>query len=336
MPMDPKDFEVAQPPSDGISSMAFSSQTDFLSVASWDNQVRIYEVQASGNTLPKAAYSHEGPVLDVKWSKDGSKICSVGADKAARMYDVATGQSTQIAQHTEAIKCVQFLDIGQQVIATGSYDKTIKYWDMRTPNPIATVQLPERCYTMDSSGLLMVVGTAEKHVCIFDLSNPAVIFKQTMSPLKWQTRVVSCFPDNKGYAIGSIEGRVGIQYVDDKEQSKNFSFKCHRDEQKNVFSVNDISFHPIYGTFSTAGSDGTVSFWDKDSKQRLKPFSNVQGTIPCTTFNRNGTIFAYAVSYDWSKGYKFATPSTPTNNPNKIYLHAVRDEDVKPRGTKKR
>ena len=93
------------------------------------------------------------------------------------MYDVATGQSTQIAQHTEAIKCVQFLDIGQQVIATGSYDKTIKYWDMRTPNPIATVQLPERCYTMDSSGLLMVVGTAEKHVCIFDLSNPAVIFK---------------------------------------------------------------------------------------------------------------------------------------------------------------
>ena len=48
---------------------------------------------------------------------------------------------------------------------------------MRTPNPIAQVQLPERCYTMDSSGFLMVAGTAEKHVCIFDLSNPTVIFK---------------------------------------------------------------------------------------------------------------------------------------------------------------
>lgn len=84
-------------------------------------------------------------------------------------------------------------------------------------------------------------------------------------------------------------------------RSKNFSFKCHRDEQKNVYSVNCISFHPTYGTFSTGGSDGTVSFWDKDSKQRLKAFSNVNATIPCTTFNRNGTIFAYAVSYDWSK-----------------------------------
>lgn len=83
--------------------------------------------------------------------------------------------------------------------------------------------------------------------------------------------------------------------------SKNFSFRCHRDESKNVFSVNAINFHPTHGTFSTAGSDGTVSFWDKDSKQRLKPFSSVNGTIPCTAFNRNGAIFAYAVSYDWSK-----------------------------------
>jgi mRNA export factor len=39
------------------------------------------------------------------------------------------------------------------------------------------VQLPERCYAMDAKGPLMVVGTAEKHVCIFDLNNPTVIFK---------------------------------------------------------------------------------------------------------------------------------------------------------------
>lgn len=83
--------------------------------------------------------------------------------------------------------------------------------------------------------------------------------------------------------------------------SKNFSFKCHRDDAKNVYAVNDISFHPVHGTFSTAGADGTVSFWDKDSKQRLKPFPKTNGQISSTAFNRNGSIFAYAVSYDWSK-----------------------------------
>lgn len=48
--------------------------------------------------------------------------------------------------------------------------------------------------------------------------------------------------------------------------SANFSFKCHRETPAgspnvNVFSVNAISFHPTYGTFSTAGSDGTFHFW---------------------------------------------------------------------------
>lgn len=92
------------------------------------------------------------------------------------MFDIATGQSTQIAQHDEPIKCIQFLEQGN-ILATGSWDKTIKYWDLRSPQPIGTVQLPERCYAMDAKGPLMVVGTAEKHVCIFDLNNPTVIFK---------------------------------------------------------------------------------------------------------------------------------------------------------------
>ena len=34
-----------------------------------------------------------------------------------------------------------------------------------------------------------------------------------MSPLKWQTRVISCFPSGTGFAMGSVEGRVAIQYV---------------------------------------------------------------------------------------------------------------------------
>ena len=36
-----KDIEVADPPSDSISSMAFSPQADYLAVASWDNNVRV-------------------------------------------------------------------------------------------------------------------------------------------------------------------------------------------------------------------------------------------------------------------------------------------------------
>ena len=86
----------------------------------------------------------------------------------------------------------------------------------------------------------------------------------------------------------------------------NFSFRCHRDgapaaRDSSVYAVNAISFHPIFGTFATAGSDGGFTFWDKDSKQKLKVFNKQLGPISTAAFNRTGTIYAYAVSYDWSK-----------------------------------
>ena len=40
----------------------------------------------------------------------------------------------------------------------------------------------------------------------------------------------------------------------------------------------------------------------KDSKQRLKQMNKCNMPIPCGAFNKDGSIFAYAVSYDWSKG----------------------------------
>lgn len=61
----------------------------------------------------------------------------------------------------------------------------------------------------------------------------------------------------------------------------NFSFKCHRRDQSPtqkdqslVYAVNDITFHPVHGTFSTCGSDGTINFWDKDARTRLKSTSH--------------------------------------------------------------
>lgn len=71
-------------------------------------------------------YSHEAPVLDVMWSRDGTKILSGGADKAARVFDVSTGQSSQVAAHDAPIKSIRFVDQQGGILVTGSWDKTLK------------------------------------------------------------------------------------------------------------------------------------------------------------------------------------------------------------------
>jgi len=257
------------------------------------------------------------------------------------MLDLGSGQTTaqQVAAHDQPIRCVRFFDAPQanaQMLVTGSWDKTIKYWDLRQSTPVATLSVQDRVYTLDVKDKLLIVGTAERYIDIINLDKPTTFYKTLQSPLKWQTRVVSCFPDATGFAVGSIEGRCAIQYVEEKDSSSNFSFKCHRDppsnSMTNVYSVNDISFHPVHGTFSTAGSDGTFHFWDGQAKHRLKGYPSVGGTISTTAFNRTGNIFAYAVSYDWSKGYASNTPQYP----NKVMMHPVSAEECKPRSTVKK
>lgn len=58
----------------------------------------------------------------------------------------------------------------------------LQYWDLRSPNPIATVALPERCYSMDVTYPLLVVATAERHIQVFNLTNPTTPFRVRKTP----------------------------------------------------------------------------------------------------------------------------------------------------------
>ena len=64
------------------------------------------------------------------------------------------------------------------------------------------------------------------------------------------------------------------------------SFNRPTRDGSDVYAVNAMTFHPTYGTFVTAGSDGAYNFWDKDSKQRLKAMQKGAAPIPCGAFNR--------------------------------------------------
>jgi mRNA export factor len=103
------------------------------------------------------------------------------------------------------------------MLITGSWDKTIKYWDLRQSTPVASLTCQDRVYTLDVKETLLVIGTADRYINVINLNEPTKFYKTLQSPLKWQTRVVSCFKDATGFAVGSIEGRCAIQYVEEKD-----------------------------------------------------------------------------------------------------------------------
>ncbi|KAL0586942.1 hypothetical protein ABG067_003564 [Albugo candida] len=320
------DYTIPQTINDGVQSLSWSSTSNTLVAGSWDNHVRCWDVQHAGtqfNAVPKAQITHDGPVLCTCFSGDGTTVFSGSCDKTAKMWNLnGPAQGQQIASHEAPIRAIAAVQEAGCVV-TASWDKTVKYWDTRTPNPMGSLNVSERCYAMDVKHPLLVVATADRQIHVVDIRKPTQIYKSITSNLKFQTRSIACFSDAQGFAIGSIEGRVAIQHVEDRDREKDFAFKCHRDGS-DIHPVNNIVFHP-FGTFATAGGDGAFTFWDKDARQKLKAFTKSQQSITCAKFNAVGDIYAYALSYDWSMGSEKYNP----NQPSVIRLHNVLEQEIK-------
>ena len=292
-----------------------------------DPLVNLFSSTSSSFSLFLTTPSSPTKNVPVRTKKPGS------CDKTVKMWSLATNQTRVVATHDAPVKHAFFVKELSNMLVTASWDRTIKYWDLRQASPAHTQPVPERVYAADVAWPLLVVGTANRRIQVFNLTSPQQPYKDIESPLKFQTRCIAAFPDTSGYLVGSIEGRVAVQHVEDAQAAKNFTFKCHRDGA-DIFAVNSISFHPLYGTFVTTGGDGAYNFWDKDSKQRLKAMAKSNAPIPCGAFNRDGSIYSYAVSYDWSHGY--GDQGAAAGAKHHILLHPTQEAEVKNRQRVKR
>lgn len=87
--------------------------------------------------------------------------------------------------------------------------------------------------------------------------------------------------------------------------------------------MNGIAFNQQYNTFATYGSDGAIIVWNKDTKSKYKSSKKFPSPFTAASFTEDGKLLAYAIGYDWSKGFEMQ------NNqqfPTKIF---VRSPDVK-------
>lgn len=91
---------------------------------------------------------------------------SGGCDKQAKMWNLATNQSTVVAKHDAPIRYLFCVEKMNNMLVTGSWDRTVRYWDLRQQNPVHTQQLPERVYAMDVKHPLLVVGMANRRISV--------------------------------------------------------------------------------------------------------------------------------------------------------------------------
>ncbi|KAF8958904.1 WD40-repeat-containing domain protein [Flammula alnicola] len=298
------------PPFDSISSIRYSpTNPDQLLISSWDTTVRFYEIGESGvrKSEAKAKFDHRAAVLACSFSRDASHAYSGGLDTSVRELDLTTEKITNLGTHDDSISSMTFAHSTNTLI-TGSWDRTLRFWDSRTSNPQqSTHKTPERVYAIDHVNHTLVVAMASRLFHIYDVRKMDAPAQQRESSLKYMTRSLACMSDGQGYATASVEGRIAVEYFDPSPaaQEKKYAFKCHRqtiDDVDHVWPVNSLAFHPVYNTFASAGSDGTVSIWDHKVKKRLRQYPKFPGPVAAVAFNCDGTKMAVGISYTWDEG----------------------------------
>jgi cell cycle arrest protein BUB3 len=288
----------------------------------------------------KALLPHGAPVLDATFNTDGTTIYSGGLDSKIKQTDISTsGAAVVVGTHDAAVKCIEWLP-SRNLLASAGWDSALKLWDPRlnsSVGPVSHLTLPGKAFSMSTTTTAdarLVVATSGRHVEIYDIRSLGTNQQQQShtsreSSLKFQTRCVRCFPTGDGYAISSVEGRVGIDYFDPSEhiQAKKYAFKCHRKTELGkdiVYPVNTIAFNSVYGTFVTGGCDGILNFWDGSNKKRLHQVSGYPTSIAAATFNNDASILAVASSYTYERGER-------DHPPDAIFLRKVAPAEILPR-----
>lgn len=182
-------------------------------------------------------------------SNAGGGIYTGGSDGSIKQFDIATSTVTTIGRHSPdvdkndllqgkkkvAVSCLSSID--SNLIASAGWDMKFHVWDVRLQSKgnkaAATIDLPGKAFSMDASleGKKVVVATSGRRNCFIDIRQPimqldkentngddsslAKLLLDRESSLKYQTRCIKFFPGAKGIAVGSIEGRVGIEYLDE-------------------------------------------------------------------------------------------------------------------------
>ena len=166
--------------------------------------------------------------------------------------------------HQNGVMCLQFDD---NILASGSYDSTVKVWDMDSGELLRTLTghtLGIRCLQYDETKLAS--GSLDGTVRIWSLETGKEI-----SVLRGHTGgVIGLHFDGSLLASGSEDTTIRVWNF----KKKSFDILTGHGDWVNAVKIDSAS-----RTLFSASDDCTVRLWDLDTKRTIKSFSGHHGQV---------------------------------------------------------
>ncbi len=142
-----------------LTSAAYTPGGAYIVVGDADRNVTLFSV--SGGNAVRGFAGNTAAIHAVAVSADGTKIASAGADKTARVWNLANGNIEATLEHPAPVTCVTFRADATRVV-TGCEDGVLRVWDLASgkivqrifdhTKPVAGVALAADNTTIISAG----------------------------------------------------------------------------------------------------------------------------------------------------------------------------------------
>lgn len=167
-----------------VSAVAWTSQDQVVS-GSWDHSIRFWDVDSG---ICTSQMNGSKVVLSLSYNQSNRLVATGHSDKSLRVWDARAATqaaateaesglvSTAFTSHAGWVSSVCWHPKNPFLLVSGSYDKSIKVWDIRSRTPLHTLpdQHKERVlctrWISDSS---FVSGGADQNLRFYDFDSKA-------------------------------------------------------------------------------------------------------------------------------------------------------------------
>jgi eukaryotic-like serine/threonine-protein kinase len=177
-----------------ILALTFSPDGRSLVSSSWDGTVKVWHVAPGSDA--NILTGHKAWLSSLALSADGKTLAVVVAadqENIVQLWDLASRRpSGSLLGHERALCCLEFAP-GGQVLATGSYDKTVRLWDVANKKQLHQFQHTYYVFSVAFSpdGKFLAAGDPGGNALVWDLAT-----RQKVAQLSQATRV-RFSPDGK-------------------------------------------------------------------------------------------------------------------------------------------
>jgi len=226
-----------------------------------------------------------------------------------------------------------------------SYDKTLKFWDLRSSSLIKSFNLGAKAVCSDMLFPNIAIGLSNEKLLIFDIARDIDnVFRDVDrhyidSPLGHPSALsaVSISKENV-LGTGTYDGRSNLSHIERRSDGSSrlsniVTFKAHKidpgqngntSDLKILYPIHSVGLHPQNkNTYMTAGGDGTVMFWDIPARNKLTLLSGSPAPITAAKYSPCGRFVAYAFGYDWAKGIEGSKIIKP-----KLHVHTTLSDEL--------